>query len=516
MLPRLTSEKRTTYIVLAVLTVIGTGLRAYRLGYQSLWHDEILTYLSSTGTLSHVLFQTDVQTNVLPLYYLITHAFLYWSDLEISLRIPAFIFGSLTLPLFYYTVRHRFGDQTGLWAAWLLAISPFHIFYSQEARPYTLFLFLCLLAVFLLQRCIDHQDSRTLKVSFVVVAVLTFLCHDAAFPFLIFLVLYVFSVRPLDEWSNWIPTFFCLGLLLLPALYWTYSIQVSGKIEQRFDPLSLLNILWLFSAGYSLLPDFRSLSFASNMQTIVFNFMAIGAILLVTVGLAWSGVKNLWGNQKRQCLAWVLFFLLPIIVMTLAAIVTYRPFYERYVIPSLLPFLVFVAVGIQHVHKRFIRYVCVGLLIVVCSLSIQNYYFDPRYHREDNKGAAHFLKTHVVKGDVVICMTPHMTANLFHYLPAPRLMGIRPFRTKDKVLTSKKLPMELSEIIAGRNRFWVFYRHAMDDRPKGPLEQHFDENYVSRLEYYSSGIKLILYEVAQNSPRIATQSFYSAMRSSLP
>jgi len=502
MLARLTSGKRNSFVLLVVITIMGTGLRAYRLGYQSLWHDEILTYLSSNGSLSHVLFQTDVQTNVLPLYYLVTHAFLYWSDLETSLRIPAFLFGSLTLPLFYYTVRHTFGDQTGLWATFLLTISRFHIFYSQEARPYTMFLFLCLLAVFLLQRCIDHQDRLTLKIIFIMVAVLTFLCHAAAIPFLVFLILYILIARPLDEWPAWVPTFLGMGMLLLPALYWTYSIQVSGKIEQRFDPLSFLNILWLFSTGYSLGPDLRSLQFTENLRTIALNMMSIVPIILLTSGLAWSGVKKLWLSQKRQCLVWVLFFFLPIIFMSLAAIVTYRPFYERYVLPSLFPFLVFVAVGIQLIHTRLIRFFCAGVLIVVSGLSIQNYYFDSRYHREDNRGAAHYLNEHVVKGDVVICMTPHMTANLFHYLPAPRLMGIRPFRTKDTVLTSKKLPMELREIIAGRNRFWVFSRHTKNDRPKGPLEQYFDEHYTSRLTFHSSGVKLILYEVGKDSPRI--------------
>ncbi|WP_447971361.1 glycosyltransferase family 39 protein [Nitrospira sp. M1] len=487
-------------MLVALITVIGTGLRAYRLGYQSLWHDEILTYLSSNGSLSHVLFQTEVQTNVLPLYYLVTHALLYWSDLEISLRLPSFIFGSLTLPLFYAIVRHTFGAQTGVWATGLLAISPFHIFYSQEARPYAMYVFLCVLALFLLQRCIDHQQSRLLKVSFVIVAVLTFLCHAAAIPFLAFLVLSILILRPLNEWRDWVPTFLAVGLLLLPAVYWTYAIQVSGKIDQQFDPSSFLNLLWLFSTGYSLGPDFRSLFNLEKLRYLAPHFTYMIPILTLTVGLAWFGVKEIWTYDKRQCLVWVLFFFLPIIGMSVAALVTYRPFYERYVITSMLPFLVFLAVGIQHVQNRFVRLCCVGVLLVVSGFSIQHYYFDPHYYREDNRGAARFLKDHVIQGDVVICMTPHTTANLFHYLPAPRRMAIRPFRTKETVLTSKKLPVELREIIAGRKRFWVFYSQSMNGRSKGPLEQHFDEHYVTRLEFYSSKIKLILYEVPHDGP----------------
>jgi len=493
--------KRKEVFLLVIITVIGTCLRMYRLGYQSLWLDEILTFLSSNGTLSHVLFQTEIQTNILPLYYLVVHAFLALSDQEVFLRVPSLIFGSLTIPLFYYTVRHTFGTQMGLWASSLLAISPFHIFYSQEARPYAMFLLLCLLAFYLLQLCIEKKESRLLKLSFAIVGASTFYCHTAAIPFLAFLGLYIVIVLPMDQWRNWIPTFLGLGILLLPALYRAFIIQVYGKIWQTFDPFSLPNILWVFTTGFSFGSSLLDLHVAEKMKYVIPHFLYIVPIFILILGLVLYGARKTFQDNKANILVFALFFFLPISFMSLAAIVTFRPFHVRHVVPSLLPFIVFIALGIHSLQKRVLQNLCVGIFIVISGFSLNNYYFDNRYHREDNRGAANFLTMHSIENDLVICRTPYTTTNLFYYLPPPRLVKIIPFRTKAKVVTSQQLPEEMKQAITGRDRFWVFYSGAFEGKPKGPLEQHFDENYPSRLEFYSSGIKLILYEVVKDNPR---------------
>ncbi|MGB0911015.1 MAG: glycosyltransferase family 39 protein, partial [Nitrospirales bacterium] len=248
--PQATSKGKEV-VLLVLITIIGTGLRIYRLGYQSLWYDEILTVFSSHGPLAHVLFQTEFKTNILPFYYLVTHAFMALGNQEYFVRIPAVIFGALTIPLLYYSVRQWFDSQVALWSSVLLALSPFHIFYSQEARPYTMFVFLCLLTFYLLQLSLENKDSRLLKLGVAVVGASTFYCHITAIPFLGFLGICVVILVPQNEWRKWIPTFLGMGILLLPALYRAYTIQVTLQGWQDFDPQSLLNALWAFSTGFS-------------------------------------------------------------------------------------------------------------------------------------------------------------------------------------------------------------------------------------------------------------------------
>ena len=251
----LVANRRIELVLVACITLIGAGLRIYQLDYQSLWHDEILTFLSSNGTWAHVLFQTEIKTNILPFYYLVTHAFLAWDSQEMALRAPSVIFGTLTIPLFYQVVRQAFGGQISLWASSLLAISPFHIFYSQEARPYAMYVFLCLLSFSLLQHCVKHHESRLLKGAFAIVGASTFYCHTAAIPFLAFLGLYICIQVPRDQWRDWVPTFLVMTVLILPVLYRVVAIQVDGQGGGRsFEAFYIPYVLWAFSTGFSLGP----------------------------------------------------------------------------------------------------------------------------------------------------------------------------------------------------------------------------------------------------------------------
>lgn len=59
-----------------------------------------------------------------------------WS--EISVRMPSIIFGILTVFFTYLIGKELFSKKIGLISALMLCIAPLHIYYSQEARMYSL------------------------------------------------------------------------------------------------------------------------------------------------------------------------------------------------------------------------------------------------------------------------------------------------------------------------------------------------------------------------------------------
>jgi hypothetical protein len=71
---------------------------------------------------------------------------------ECLFRLPSFLCGCATLILLTHMVRRRFTPVTAWMAAGLLAISPYHVYLSREARPYAIVMFLVLAAV--------HEVSR--------------------------------------------------------------------------------------------------------------------------------------------------------------------------------------------------------------------------------------------------------------------------------------------------------------------------------------------------------------------
>jgi len=146
-------------ILLCVLLLLGATLRLYRLNYQSLWVDEVVTYLNSSGSFHQVLFLPMINSNIPPLYYLVVNTAIKLDRHEWMVRLPSLIFGLLSILLIYFVVRNWLGKNIGLISALLMAISPFHIWYSQEARPYSLLIFLSLLSIFLLQQLIKNETN---------------------------------------------------------------------------------------------------------------------------------------------------------------------------------------------------------------------------------------------------------------------------------------------------------------------------------------------------------------------
>lgn len=138
-------DSHTTYhalrviikITITLLITLGFALRLYTLGSESLWYDELLQLDIAQGSLTSILPQLPRHTAV-PLDYLISHFWIFLGRSDAWVRLPAVMVGTLTLPLMYQLGRALFSQAEGLLLMALLALSPFHIRYSQEVRPYAL------------------------------------------------------------------------------------------------------------------------------------------------------------------------------------------------------------------------------------------------------------------------------------------------------------------------------------------------------------------------------------------
>jgi 4-amino-4-deoxy-L-arabinose transferase-like glycosyltransferase len=136
-------------ILLSLITLLGAALRFYRLGAQSLWLDEVVTATAPSHRSFQDLIAWTQNDNQMPIYNAITWALAPIGHGEAFLRLPSAIAGILTIPAIYWLGRTTFGKRVGLIAALLMAVMPFAIGYSQEARPYAfLMLFSTLQLVF--------------------------------------------------------------------------------------------------------------------------------------------------------------------------------------------------------------------------------------------------------------------------------------------------------------------------------------------------------------------------------
>jgi len=152
---------RTACWAVAALTAFGMLLRLLNVG-SDLWLDEIRATLDARDMSALQVVGTYVRSNVHLLNTLLMKLSLaLFGESELAARLPAVLFGSATVPALYRVSRLALSREGSLGAAFLLAVSYHHIFFSQNARGYVLYLFFSLVATELLVRGLERNRLRT-------------------------------------------------------------------------------------------------------------------------------------------------------------------------------------------------------------------------------------------------------------------------------------------------------------------------------------------------------------------
>ena len=155
------SEPRTSpgllLLVLSAVTAIGLLVRLPSFN-DSLYADELSTYFivsgHSLGRVIYLLQGNSVDLSA-PLYFVLTSPIQRLGDAAQSLRLISLLAGTAAIPLTYLLGLWTVGRRAGLVGAVLMALNPYLIFYSTEARPYGLMLLLALLSTLTLLRALN-------------------------------------------------------------------------------------------------------------------------------------------------------------------------------------------------------------------------------------------------------------------------------------------------------------------------------------------------------------------------
>ena len=126
--------------VVAAITALGAALRFATLTSQSYWYDEASAAHEMQLGLGAMLHAVRVDESTPPLYYVLAWL---WARIfgtgEAGLRSLSALVGTAVIPITYLCGRELVSRSAGYVAATLAAVSPFMIWYSQEARAYMLF-----------------------------------------------------------------------------------------------------------------------------------------------------------------------------------------------------------------------------------------------------------------------------------------------------------------------------------------------------------------------------------------
>jgi hypothetical protein len=155
--------QRTAPFLLLGIVALGGFLRLYQIGSKGLWLDEAFSVWMGWQPLGDMLSWLLNIDQHPPLYYVLLHFWMAFGDNAATVRALSALLGTLAIPVIYLLGHRLTGEHgIGLLAALILAVSPFHVRFAQEARMYTLLALNASLALYALVRLLtDPRSAKT-------------------------------------------------------------------------------------------------------------------------------------------------------------------------------------------------------------------------------------------------------------------------------------------------------------------------------------------------------------------
>lgn len=374
-----------TLYILAVIILIGSAFRIYHLDYNSIWLDEAATYVHSL-TLSGIFdYTSSVDYFNPPLFPLFEFVMIQIAGAsEWGLRFFPALFGILTIPAAYLMGKEFHDKYTGLITAIIFALSPFLIYYSQEARSFSMLLFLCTVLMYVFLKALK-TNSRKDWAAFGIVAAVTFATHFYGAVFIAILVIFA-AVQYRNNLKELLygltGLLLVLPLILLTVLLYFQRISVGAPTYglQGMDVIAgTLTQLAGFTGGYS---------------GVIF-------LILVAIGGIWLTFKN---KERIYLLVWII--TATFVVSIIAS--SHIPILPRYMIFLMIPFSLAIASlytpianltsnGTKHLALIAVFLVAFGMLGIPF---YQTYY--TTYYKEDWRGIGRDMSLDTKPGDVIV------------------------------------------------------------------------------------------------------------------
>jgi len=358
-----------------LILVLATVLRLL-FSNQSFWLDEGAQMIMSVKSLAFQWFGRSADFHP-PLFYFLIHYWLKLGRSEWFLRLPAVLFGMANVYLIYLLGKKVAGEKLGLISALFLALAPYHIYYSQEARMYTLLAFLATASMLFL------LEKKWL--GYILATTAMIYTHYAGF-FLIFAQFVFIFLWQKKIFGQFLKSLAFTILLFLPWLPQFLKQLGAGSNLVSLLPgwremanLSLVKALPLtfikFSLGRISILDKKIYSLVSIIIAGFYGFLFLRACKKISL-------------EKKFLLNWLLTPILMTIIISIF-IPMYQPFRLLF---TIIPFYLLLALGVLSLKEKW-QPLAIALILLVSLSGLGIYYFNPSFQRENWREATAFIES---------------------------------------------------------------------------------------------------------------------------
>lgn len=216
----------------------------------SYWFDEIASLIIARLDFPKI-WEYLIMENNPPLSFLFLH---FWIKLfgegEKIVRISSLIFSIASIAATYFIGKEIFSKKTGLLAAFFMSLSFFQVFYSAEAKMYSLFQFLALCSIYFFWKVLN-ENKKINWIFYTASSLLLIYTHIFAWLILIFQNIFLLIYR--KDYAKIKNKILAINLLIL-TFFFTWFIP---KI-QTFEFSDLTNA-WYFKTNYNTLSNILSI-----------------------------------------------------------------------------------------------------------------------------------------------------------------------------------------------------------------------------------------------------------------
>lgn len=427
------------FLALVAIVLLSFALRVFRLDAQSLWYDEAFSVYLAHFDLAEIAARTaaDIQP---PLYYYFLNLWIALAgDSEFALRFVSLIFGVLIVPLLFVTARRLFIRGVGAIAAMLAMLSPLYLWYSQEARMYTLITFLLLLSSYAMLRALAPSPNVEGKWLGVLALANIAAMYTHYFALVVIAFQFLYSA-------------YCL--LLAKRAYRSNIKYYASQIGLAFVAILFAFLPWFPNVIARFGQDVSywrgDLKLDEAVRHIFINFtsgesvleaqgqsIAVGWLVVLVIGLiAWAIQSTASKSQPPEEISQspnrpftfaVLYLVIPLALLLL--LFSRNPkFNARYLMIASPAFFLLLSVGLAGLlsfaqqKNIFARVSGIAILVLASSFLIytsayadSNAYFDPAFTKADFRGVANYLQQNIAPNEAIILTSGHLFPAFDYY-----------------------------------------------------------------------------------------------------
>jgi 4-amino-4-deoxy-L-arabinose transferase-like glycosyltransferase len=455
--------------LLLLLIFIGAIFRFYKIDFQSVWLDEIHTINESNPKISI----SELYTSLLasdphpPLYFILVQLFFkIFGYTTFVLKTFSALMGIGGLFAIYFLGKEIMNKKVGLIAVALLSVNYFHIYYSQEARMYSMLFFTTTLSFYFLVQFLKKPSIKTVILHAVFAALMIYTHFFALFGlFAEYVILMLFIIKPNNIDRKKMLLFSVLSGIITLILY-IPSLKIFIETTKRTS-------IWIPMPTVDVYTQIFKEFFGQSEIVIFFIFTLLILFFIKLYNRENKEELSINPNEEKQIFSFILLFCWIIITLLIPLISSYVKLpmlISRYFINILPAIILLIAIGIYYIKNNVVKLAILSIFVI---FSLTDIIIVKRYYRSVVKTQFREATQFIIDNN---SSKDNVVTSLGWYLP----YFLNNEENKNTII-DKSLDVYVSEIyqdVSKIKSFWYFDGHIRPYNPSEETKLFLENNYV--------------------------------------